>query len=52
MNIAISTRLTPPEISQISNAPGLDGYAYSSSDIWLNSENRVFMLPILALLAK
>jgi hypothetical protein len=24
----------------------VDDYAYSCSDIWLNSENRVFILPI------
>ena len=28
------------EISQISNAPGLDGDAYSCSDIWRSNENR------------
>jgi len=35
------------EISQISNHPGLDGHAYSCSDIWWNSGNRVFIFPIL-----
>ena len=32
------------EISQISGVPGLDDHAYSCSDIWWNSGNRVFIL--------